>query len=198
LTPISWPGSPDQGTLDAFHAVAVHGYPFDWNLWPINEWPDRIAEIEAASGGLPVWVTEAGASSFGADEVQAFAVARTRDLLAGRAPRVFWHSLLDQPPAWGAATDRRESEGSSYYRHFYLGLIQDDNTPKPALDRFDAETLGVSQWFARDDPRLDAAVEWLQRWARGASARACAGPTTNNPTRGTGLIVCSPPCGHSR
>src|SRR3954453_7547946 len=35
------------GVLDHFDAVAVHGFPLDWNLWPIDEWPSKIAEIEA-------------------------------------------------------------------------------------------------------------------------------------------------------
>ena len=33
------------GVLDGVDAVAVHGFPLDWNHWPIHEWPDKIAEI---------------------------------------------------------------------------------------------------------------------------------------------------------
>jgi beta-xylosidase len=36
----------DAGVLEDLNAVAVHGFPLDWNLWCINEWPDKIAEIE--------------------------------------------------------------------------------------------------------------------------------------------------------
>ena len=55
------------------------GFPLDWNHWNISEWPDRIATIEAVTD-LPVWVSEAGASSFGAQEVQAFGLRRTAEL----------------------------------------------------------------------------------------------------------------------
>ena len=57
-----------RGVLDHVDAVAVHGFPLDWNLWPIHEWPARIADIQAVTS-LPVWVTEVGVSSFGAEEV---------------------------------------------------------------------------------------------------------------------------------
>ena len=60
-----------QGALDALDVVAVHGFPLDWNLWPIDDWPEKLAEIAAVTD-LPVWVSEVGASSFGAEEVQEF------------------------------------------------------------------------------------------------------------------------------
>jgi beta-xylosidase len=58
-----------HGALDAVDVVAVHGFPLDWNLWQIHEWPARIAEIEAVTT-KPVWVTEVGVGSFGAEEVR--------------------------------------------------------------------------------------------------------------------------------
>src|ERR1041385_1722259 len=57
--------------LNHLDAVAVHGFPLDWNHWQIDEWPKRIDEIEAVTH-LPVWISEVGVSSFGADEVQEF------------------------------------------------------------------------------------------------------------------------------
>ena len=41
-----------------------------------------LDEIRAVTR-LPVWVTEVGASSFGADEVQSFGLRRTAELLVG-------------------------------------------------------------------------------------------------------------------
>jgi beta-xylosidase len=153
-----------HGALDAVDAVAVHGFPLDWNLWPLGAWPDKIAEIKAVTA-KPVWVTEVGVSSFGADEVQAFGLERTAQLLDGLAPRIFWYSLFDLPVSWGAETRHREAEGSSYYRHFHLGLIRADGTPKPALDVYArwAERIGLMQWFHFEDPRLDDAVAWMKR-----------------------------------
>ena len=155
----------DHGALDAVDAVAVHGFPLDWNLWQIGEWPTRIAEIEAAVPGKPVWVTEVGVGSFGAEEVQVFGIDRTAELLIGRVPRIFWYSLYDLPQSWGATTRHREAEGSSYYRHFYMGLIREDGSPKPALDHYarHAADIGLMQWFHFEDPRLDDAVAWMKR-----------------------------------
>jgi len=34
-----------QGALDELDVVAVHGFPLDWNLWPLDAWPDKLAEI---------------------------------------------------------------------------------------------------------------------------------------------------------
>src|SRR4051812_37327785 len=63
------------GVIDRMNVIAVHGFPLDWNHWQINEWPAKIAEIEAVTK-LPVWVSEVGVSTFGADEVQTFGVQR--------------------------------------------------------------------------------------------------------------------------
>jgi beta-xylosidase len=154
-----------MGVLDQVDVVAVHGFPLDWNLWPIDEWPDRIAEIEAAAPDHEIWVTEAGVSSFGAEEVQVFGLERSAELLLGRVPRLYWYSLFDLPRAWEATTRHKEAEGSSYYRHFYMGLIREDGTAKPALDHFARHTpeMGIMQWFHFEDPRLDEAVQWLKR-----------------------------------
>jgi beta-xylosidase len=151
-------------TLRDLDAVAVHGFPLDWNLWNIHEWPDKIAEIEAVTD-LPVWVTEVGVSSFGAEEVQEFGLKQTAELLLGRVKRVHWYSLYDLPKEWVATTRHREAEGSSYYRHFYMGLLREDGTPKMALKHFTDYTpeLGLCQWFHFQDHRLDSAVEWMKR-----------------------------------
>ncbi|WP_309389616.1 beta-xylosidase [Chelatococcus sambhunathii] len=153
-----------KGVLDHVDVVAVHGFPLDWNLWKIDEWPDKVAEIEAVTD-KPVWVTECGVSSFGSEEVQAWGVRRTAELLVGRAPRVHWYSLYDLPAAWEATTRHKEAEGSSYFRHFHMGLLREDGSPKPALEAFGdyAADLGICQWFHFEDHRLHEAVAWLRR-----------------------------------
>jgi beta-xylosidase len=152
-----------QGVLDQVDVVAVHGFPLDWNHWQIHEWPDRLAEIQNATP-LPVWVTEVGVSTFGAEEVQEFGLRRTAELLIGRAPRIHWYSLFDLPRAWPATTRHREAEGSSYYRHFYMGLYREDGTPKLAAAHFSEFTpeVGICQWFHFEDPRLDDGVRRLR------------------------------------
>ena len=85
-----------QGVLDHVDVVAVHGFPLDWNHWQIHEWPDKLDEIRAVTE-LPVWVSEVGVSTFGAEEVQEFGLERTAELLAGRVDRIHWYSLYDLP-----------------------------------------------------------------------------------------------------
>jgi beta-xylosidase len=153
-----------KGVLDHVEVVAVHGFPLDWNLWQIHEWPDKLDEIRAVTD-KPVWVTEVGISTFGAEEVQVWGLDRTAELLVGRTPRIHWYSLYDLPRAWEATTRHKEAEGSSYYRHFYMGLLREDGTPKPALSAFEkhAPQLGLCQWFHFEDHRLDDAVAWMKR-----------------------------------
>jgi beta-xylosidase len=153
-----------KGVTDHVDVIAVHGFPLDWNLWSIDEWPAKIREIEEATP-LPVWVTEVGVSSFGAEEVQRWGLARTAELLVGRTARIHWYSLYDLPRAWEATTRHKEAEGSSYYRHFYMGLLREDGTPKLALQEFArwSPDLGLCQWFHFEDQRLDDAVAWMKR-----------------------------------
>ena len=151
-----------RGVMEFVDAVGVHGFPLDWNHWPIDAWPERICEAAMVSG-KPVWVTEVGASSFGAEEVQLFGLQRTLQLVRGLTDRVHWYSLYDLPPTWPAETRHKEAEGSSYYRHYYLGLIKADGTPKLSEQEFPTDgSVGLCQWFHFEDPRLEDAVVWMK------------------------------------
>jgi beta-xylosidase len=152
-----------HGVLSHVDVVAVHGFPLDWNHWSINEWPAKLQEIKNVTE-LPVWVSEVGASTFGAEEVQVFGLNRTAELLIGKANRIHWYSLYDLPKAWPATTRHREAEGSSYYRHFYMGLVREDGTHKLAFRDFKQYTpeLGICQWFHYQDHRLENAVKLLK------------------------------------
>ncbi|HZZ89630.1 MAG TPA: glycosyl hydrolase [Caulobacteraceae bacterium] len=153
-----------KGALAEIDVVAVHGFPLDWNLWSIDEWPAKLDEIHAVTD-KPVWVTEVGVSSFGSEEVQAWGVKQTAELLVGKAPRIHWYSLYDLPKTWEATTRHKEAEGSSYYRHFHMGLLREDGAPKPGLAVYAdyAAEMGLCQWFHFEDPRLDEAVRWMKR-----------------------------------
>ena len=152
-----------HGALAELDAVAVHGFPLDWNHWMIDDWPDKIATIKAATE-LPVWVSEVGISTFGAEEVQEWGLRRTAELLIGQSPRIHWYSLYDLPAAWPATTRHREAEGSSYYRHFHMGLLDEHGRAKRAARIFPDYTpaLGLCQWFHYEDHRLDDAVRWMR------------------------------------
>jgi len=153
-----------QGVLSYVDVVAAHGFPLDWNHWQIDEWPDKLREIQSVTS-LPLWVSEVGVSTFGAEEIQEFGLRRTAELLVGSVERVHWYSLYDLPRAWPATTRHREAEGSAYYRHFYMGLLREDGGPKRAFRQFAdyAPALGICQWFHFEDHRLDDAVKWLRQ-----------------------------------
>jgi beta-xylosidase len=150
-----------HGVLDEVDVIALHGFPLDWNHWNVHEWPSKIDEIRAVTR-KPIWVSEAGASSFGAEEVQVFGLAKTAELLLPLVERVHWYSLFDLPATWTATTRHKESEGSAYYRHYYMGLVREDGAPKLAAAQF-PKGLGICQWFHYEDHRLDTAVQWLRR-----------------------------------
>ena len=150
-----------HGVLDYVDVVAIHGFPLDWNHWSIHEWPKKIQEIREVTN-KPVWVSEAGVSSFGAEEVQVFGIERTAELLLPLVDRVHWYSLYDLPATWTATTRHKEAEGSAYYRHYYMGILKEDGTPKLAYTHF-PEGLGICQWFHYQDHRLDDAVEHLRK-----------------------------------
>jgi beta-xylosidase len=153
-----------KGVLETLDAVAVHGFPLDWNHWTIHEWPEKLRAVSSVTD-LPVWVSEVGVSTFGAEEVQVFGLKRSAQLLIGKSPRIHWYSLYDLPRAWPATTRHREAEGSAYYRHFYLGLLREDGSPKLAAPLFAGYTphLGICQWFHFEDPRLESSVKWLRK-----------------------------------
>jgi len=150
-----------HGLLKYVDVVAVHGFPLDWNHWNIHEWPEKVREIQRVSN-LPVWVSEAGVSSFGAEEVQAFGLQKTAELLLPIVDRVHWYSLLDLPAAWTATTRHKEAEGSAYYRHYYMGLLREDGQPKQAAKSF-PPGMGICQWFHFEDPRFELAIKWLRK-----------------------------------
>jgi len=149
------------GVMDQIDVVALHGFPLDWNHWSIHDWPQKVEEIRRVAH-RPVWVSEAGASSFGAEEVQVFGMKRTAELLLPVVDRVHWYSLFDLPSSWTATTRHKEAEGSAYYRHYYMGLVREDGSPKPAASCF-PQGLGICQWFHYEDCRLSSAVEWLRK-----------------------------------
>jgi beta-xylosidase len=150
----------DQRVIDDIDILAVHGFPYDWNLWPMEEWRERIARVRDEFQ-RPVWVTETGVSSFAAEETAAWGLRKCREILRGE--RVYWYTLLDLDPAREATTRHKQAEGSSYWRHFHFGLLSHDGRAKKALDSFSPD-LGICQWFHfGDERRLDLAVRWLER-----------------------------------
>ncbi len=156
-----------RGVRDAVDVVAVHGFPLDWNRWHVGEWPRRIAHIREVSEGKPVWATEVGASSLVSPWLQAWAVDATLEQLAPVVERVFWYALMDLPERWEAVTRHRASEGSAYYRHFRMGVLDADGQPKPAAARlrdWASDGVGVCEWiYWHERERFVQALEGMRR-----------------------------------
>ena len=119
----------------------------------------------AAVTDLPLWVSEVGVSTFGAEEVQEFGLQRTAELLRGRVDR----DPLVQPvrPAAGVAGDDAASRGRGVVvlPPLLHGPAAGGRTPKLALRHFSRATRrrsGICQWFHFEDHRLDDAVRWLR------------------------------------
>ena len=149
-----------HGALADVDVLAVHGFPMDWNLWPVEEWPEHIAGIREEFD-RPVWVTETGVSTFTSGEKGAWGMRRMKSVLAGE--KVYWYTLLDLEPAVEATTRHKQAEGSGYWRHFHFGLLTQDGVPKPTLREYDP-SLGICQWFQFMDERsLETAVRWMER-----------------------------------
>jgi hypothetical protein len=149
-----------HGALEHVDVIAVHGFPYDWNLWPPEEWPERIEQLRRTFG-KPVWVTETGVSSFASEDVAAWGLRRSLEILRGE--KVYWYTLIDLGPDREATTRHKQAEGSSYWRHFHFGLLRHDGTPKRAVDEFSPE-FGICQWFHFGDERtLELAVRWFER-----------------------------------
>jgi hypothetical protein len=56
---------------------------------------------------------------------------------------------MDLPERWQATTRHRASEGSSYYRHFRMGLFDARGRPKPAARRLRPwveRGVGICEW----------------------------------------------------
>jgi beta-xylosidase len=148
--------------LERMDVLAVHGFPYDWNLWHAEEWPRTLAAIRNEFG-MPVWVTEVGVSSWASDDNMTWGLRHLAPLLLDHAERVHWYTLFDLAPDRSATTRHGAAEGSSYWRHFHFGLLRHDGTPKPAVAAFDPR-LGICQWLHfRDEERLQALVTWLRR-----------------------------------
>ena len=126
----------DHGVLDHVDVVALHGFPLDWNHWPHPRVarPDRRGSRPSPTSpsGSPRSASPASAPR----RCRSSACAARAELLLGRAERIHWYSLYDLPRAWPATTRHREAEGSSYYRHFHMGLMREDGRPKRAFATF--------------------------------------------------------------
>jgi beta-xylosidase len=151
-----------HGLLPRLDVIAVHGFPYDWNLWHADDWPGVLNGIRSEFR-KPVWVTEVGVSSWASEAIMGWGLRRIAPLLLAASERVHWYTLYDLAPDRSATTRHGSAEGSSYWRHFHFGLLRHDGSPKAVIESFDPR-LGICQWLHfQDEQRLQGTVEWLQR-----------------------------------
>ena len=119
-----------------------------------------------ASRDLPVWVSEVGVSTFGAEEVQEWGLRRTAELLIGRAPRIHWYSLYDLPRRLARDDAPPGGRGLVLLPALPHGPAA-TRTARPkraarAFRRTSRPEFGLCQWFHFEDHRLDDAVRWMK------------------------------------
>lgn len=117
-----------NGVLAYVDAIGVHGFPGTWSIdWP--GWEPELTAIRSclAETGreLPLWITEAGFSTWSYDEAR-----QARELLAAMkadVERVYWYSVEDL-----AASLPTQQGFHIDDRHYHMGLFRSDGTAKLA------------------------------------------------------------------
>ena len=171
--------------------VAVHGFPLDWNLWPIDDWPQKIAEIQAVDRQAGLGDARSASARFGAEEVQACGVRRTAELLLGRAPRISWYSLYDLPTDLGRDDAPPRGGRVELLPAFPHGPDARGRHAQAARWTIYANVRGA-RWASASGStsrttRLDDAVAWMKRLGvRHLRTGLSAGPTVSAPTRSAG------------
>lgn len=138
----------DLGVLDVVDVVGVHGFPGTWEfVW--TDWRSSLARAERVLGrrspALPLWITETAYSTWRHDERgQIEALLRA---LEAPVERVYWSSLQDLDPNVAHRDGFHVDE-----RHYHLGLVRADGTPK----------LAYRLWAAGGLEALRDASKWLE------------------------------------
>jgi hypothetical protein len=166
------------GVLDHLEVIAVHGFRSTGTCGRSTNGRTRSPRSRRWRRTTKSGRRKSASAASGPRKFRSSASSHCR-IAGGPVPRVFWYSLFDLPQSWGATTRHREAEGSSYYRHFYMGLIREDGTPKLALEHFakHSPAMGLMQWFHFEDPRLDSASSGCAGSASPTFAPASAGRT---------------------
>ena len=148
----------------------------------IDDWPARIKEIEDVCP-LPVWVTEVGASSFGADEVQVFGLSNgpTNCSSGGWSTSSGTHCSICRRRGRRRRVTKR-SEGSAYYRHFYLGLMDCHRAAQAGSASISTTAWASASGFISRITGWTTRSSVLKTLGVGSCAPASAGRTGTGPT----------------
>jgi CDP-paratose 2-epimerase len=117
----------DRGALQHFDAVGVHGFPFSFEFY-WEGWPARVRRLRerldwCGRPDLPIWITEAGYSTWRHDEAEQ--LGTFLDALAAPVDRVYWYSLADLDPDLPTVDGFHSDE-----REYHFGLRASDGREK--------------------------------------------------------------------
>lgn len=131
-----------EHALEAIDVVAIHGFPGMW--WPDRPcwewyshwqgWSAKLDYIAPYCDGRPVWVTEAGRSSWDPDmsrpDLETLQRLRLEEALDAPAERMYWYSCIDLDPARPCIelTEDSRMEPNEYH----MGLVTFDGHQKEA------------------------------------------------------------------
>jgi CDP-paratose 2-epimerase len=138
----------ELGVLAAVDVVGVHGFPGTWDF----EWTDWRSSLTRAQAvlrqhgrDLHIWITESAYSTWRHDERgQIDALLRA---IEAPVERVYWSALQDLDPNVAHRDGFHVDE-----RHYHLGLVRADDTPK----------LAYRLWAAGGIDAMHDAAEWLK------------------------------------
>jgi hypothetical protein len=155
----------DRGVLAGLDAVAVHGFPLDWNHWQIDEWPrahrrDRGGDAAARVGDRSgrVHLRRGGGAG-----VRRAPHRRAADRPRLRASSGIRSTTCREPGRRLRATGRpraRATTGTSTWA--FCARTARPSWPRGRFAEHGAR-MGICQWFHFEDHRLDDAVRWLRR-----------------------------------
>ena len=135
------------GVLDDVDVIGVHGFPGTWEF----DWTDWQASLNSARDvlqqhgrKLKIWITESAFSTWRHDERgQIDALLRA---IEAPVERVYWSALQDLDPSVAHRDGFHVDE-----RHYHLGLVRADDSPK----------LAYRLWAAGGLDALRDATQWL-------------------------------------
>ena len=136
----------DAGVLEYIDVVGIHAFPgmwfphhpnWDWrDRW--TGWVDKLAGIQTAARGRPVWVTETGLATWDLATSRPAKFQLQQEKLqdvfqampACPDTRFYWYSMIDLDPAREAIEGHHVDENE-----YHLGLLTSDGFRKHAYDR---------------------------------------------------------------
>ena len=179
----------DRACSTRIDVVAVHGFPLDWNLWQIDEWPAKARRDPGRSPTCRSGSREVRRLDLrrgGGAGIRAAAHRRAADRPGAAHPLVQPVSICRRPGRRPRATARPRARPTTGISTWGCCARTARRSPRWRSSADTRPSWGICQWFHFDDHRLDDAVRWLKRLGVRICAPDCPGPTASGRTRSTG------------